>query len=331
MTAHLRANAVLIVSTLLLCSVGYPLAVYVAAFVFPTKATGGIATVDGKPIGSLLIAQEFKGNEYFQPRPSAVGYNASGSGGSNFGPNNPKLRGRVAQQLGPIVKYRHGQPVGPDIEKWFKEKPDRLKDWADKYPTLAGAWLAADPLNTEYVTQWLKDHPEIAESWKKAHPDATDGPKPEDVLGDFFASFAAAHPGAIPDIVEMKKDDKVEKKIEPVEKGDNVQALFFDMWLQEHPKEATEIEPVPADMVTTSGSGLDPHITLRNARYQLERVAGAWAGKTGLDGMPEVRTHILLVLNEKAFTPLLGFGGEPLVNVLEVNLALHERFGSIVK
>ena len=46
---------------------------------------------------------------------------------------------------------------------------------------------------------------------------------------------------------------------------------------------------VPGDMVTTSGSGLDPHITLENAEYQLDRVASKWAADTKRDPA-EVRT-----------------------------------------
>ena len=51
------------------------------------------------------------------------------------------------------------------------------------------------------------------------------------------------------------------------------------MWLQEHPD--ADLERVPADMVMASGSGLDPDITLDNALWQLDRVAAAWAKKTG--------------------------------------------------
>src|SRR5262249_28196251 len=57
-----------------------------------------------------------------------------------------------------------------------------------------------------------------------------------------------------------------------------VQSYFFDLWLQANPK--VVLEQVPADMVMSSGSGLDPHITLKNARYQLKnRVAEKQAQK----------------------------------------------------
>ena len=78
-------------------------------------------------------------------------------------------------------------------------------------------------------------------------------------------------------------------------------------------------------MVTTSGSGLDPHITLRNALsvYQLDRVAAARAGKRPV---AVVREDIARLIEKQSFTPLSGLAGEPLVNVLELNLALDAQF-----
>ena len=97
-----------------------------------------------------------------------------------------------------------------------------------------------------------------------------------------------------------------------------------------HPDKAVNIDPVPADMVTASGSGLDPHITLRNARYQLPRVAKGWKAKNEKLDEIKVREEIARLLDEKKFKAL-GTVGEDLVNVLEVNLALRERFGAAAK
>jgi K+-transporting ATPase ATPase C chain len=191
MTKHLRANLLLLGLTVVVGSVLYPLAILgIGQGLFPTRASGGIvAGPDGQPVGSRLVAQEFKGDEWFQPRPSAVGYTANASGGSNLGANNPKLRERV-----------------------------------------------------------------------------------EDTL-----------------------------------------------------KGRSEKNGVPADAVTASGSGLDPHITLKNAGGQLDRVVAAWAEKKKLDPT-QVRSTAEVVLKEAAFEPLAGLvGGEPLVNVLEVNLELTRR------
>lgn len=51
---------------------------------FPQKASGGIVTVDGKPSGADLIAQEFTSDKFFWGRPSAAGYNGALSSGSNY-------------------------------------------------------------------------------------------------------------------------------------------------------------------------------------------------------------------------------------------------------
>jgi K+-transporting ATPase ATPase C chain len=74
--------------------------------------------------------------------------------------------------------------------------------------------------------------------------------------------------------------------------------------------------PVPADAVTASASGLDPHISLRNAELQTPRVARA-------RGLAEDRVRELIRANTDA--PSLGFLGEPGVNVLGLNLALDRQ------
>jgi K+-transporting ATPase ATPase C chain len=321
--------------TLLLCCVLYPLVLLgIGQGLFPGKAQGSlILDKDGKPIGSSLIAQPFTGDEYFQPRPSAASYNGAASGASNWGASNYQLRDRVARALGPIVKYRSGpkkgQLVAPEIEKWFQHdrfqgKPGIVAQWAQAHPASAQAWAKADKLNAEYVAAWQQAHPNEAAQWIQENP-GTPEPKPEDLAVVFFTSYSQANPGTFPSAVEHKTPGgKTEKRIEPVKEGADIQG-FFDLWRQDHPE--VELEDVPADMVMASGSGLDPHITFKNALYQLDRVAAKWAKDMKRD---EARVHkeIESLLREKAQAPLGGLIGVDLINVLEVNLALRERFGS---
>ena len=354
---HIRSNVVLLALTLAICCVAYPAVLWAfGKVVFPSKAEGNLLTVkdaDGKErvVGSRQIAQPFTSDEYFWPRPSAASYNAAAAGGSNWGANNPKLRDRVAQQLGPIIQYKKGsrsagtgsEPRTPqqDIEAWFVAKPDRAADWAGEYSVAATNWAKTDyaaktstteekyGLQGEYIRDWAKQHQEVVEEWKKANPTKTDEPKPEDLVGNFFTSFAKVHPGKWPVVVEGKAaDGTVEKRIEPGSPNAVVHANFFDMWLQDpdnHAKVAN-LEPVPADMVTASGAGLDPHITQRNALsvYQLDRVA---AKRTPAGGdVEKTKQNIAELVRKQSFTPLTGLVGEPLVNVLELNVELDQKY-----
>jgi K+-transporting ATPase ATPase C chain len=349
---HLRTNLLLLALTPVICCGIYPLALWaVGHAAFPGEAEGSLVRVKGadgteRIVGSSLVAQKFTADEYFWPRPSAADYNAAAAGGSNYGANNPKLRDRVAQQLGPIVRYRTGSPSAgagsqsrtpqQDIGAWFTAKPDRAADWAGEYSVAAAGWAKTDfakdkyGLPGEYVARWAKDHPEVVDEWKKANPSKKgDEPKPEDLVAFFFASFAKAHPGKWPAVVEAKQaDGSVVKRVEPAAPDSVVHAAFFDMWLQDptNRSEVADLEPGPADMVTASGGGLDPHITLRNALsvYQLDRVAAKRTPPGGDAGT--VREGVAALARARSFTPLSGLVGEPLVNVLELNAELDRQF-----
>jgi K+-transporting ATPase ATPase C chain len=319
-----------------LCCVIYPAVLLVIGqTVFHDKAEGSlIRDKSGNAIGSSLIAQPFTGEGYFQPRPSAVSYNAAGSGASNWGGNNYLLRDRVARLIGPIVKYRSGpkkgQLAGPDVESWFQQdlyqgQPGIVAQWAAAHSSIAAGWAKTDqhPLEAAYVMTWMNDHPMELAQWKKDNP-AKAEPKAEDLAVAFFTGFSKEHPGALPVAVESADaDGKTGKRIAPAKQSSDIQAIFFDMWRQEHAD--ADLELVPADMVMASGSGLDPHITIKNALYQLDRVATKRAADVNRD-VAEVRKEIEDLLNKNKSAPLGGLVGVDLVNVLEINLALREKY-----
>lgn len=174
----------------LLVGVLYPLLITgVCQVLFPHQANGSLIASGDKVIGSELIGQNFTKPEYFQPRPSGAGndgYDATSSGGSNYGPTNQKLIDRVKAS----------------VEKFRKENP--------------------------------------------------------------------GYQG-----------------------------------------------PIPADLVTASGSGLDPHLSPDSALAQVARIAKA-------RGVPADQLNQLVA----RFTepPDLGLLGEPRVNVLKLNLALDQQY-----
>lgn len=92
--ASLRTAAV----TLAICVAGYTGVILGIAQMFtPATAEGSFITVGDQVVGSRLIAQNFTEPRYFWPRPSAVGYNGAGAGGSNKSPTSPDLTARARQ------------------------------------------------------------------------------------------------------------------------------------------------------------------------------------------------------------------------------------------
>jgi len=128
-------------------------------------------------------------------------------------------------------------------------------------------------------------------------PSATTAPDPNDPTKTVPAPYNAANSGG--------------SNLGPSNKAliDRVQG-DIDALKKENPN-----VPVPVDLVTTSASGLDPHISPEAALFQVSRIAKA-------RNLPEDRVRQLVVDNTEG--RLFGLLGEPRVNVLQLNLALDQ-------
>lgn len=182
MRHHILPSLLLSAFLIVLCSVIYTAAVWGVAQAAPNRGEGNTIEQNGRKYYANL-GQAFSDDRYFWSRPSAVGYNAAGSAGSNKGPSNPDYLAQVQARID---------------------------------------------------------------------------------------TFLVHHPG--------------------VSKAE-----------------------IPSDLVTASGSGLDPHISPEGARVQVARVAR-------VRGLNE--THVLALVQQHTEGPWLGLFGPSRVNVLQLNLAL---------
>lgn len=97
-SANLRPAVGLALVMLAICGGIYSATVTgISGALFPQQANGSLISHNGKLVGSALVAQPFSAEHYFHGRPSSVGTDPMGTGGSNLAPSNPELRQRVAQ------------------------------------------------------------------------------------------------------------------------------------------------------------------------------------------------------------------------------------------
>ena len=128
MTSFLRrvlwpAITILVAMTIV-TGVAYPAVVTVIAQVaFPSQANGSLIVVDGTTVGSSLIGQAFSDPKYFWGRLSAagatdenpLGYDASGSAGSNLGPTSADLIQRISDQVDELRAANGDRPIPVDM------------------------------------------------------------------------------------------------------------------------------------------------------------------------------------------------------------------------
>jgi potassium-transporting ATPase KdpC subunit len=182
-----------LIATLLLAAltgIAYPLVMTgIGQVAFAHDANGSLVEVNGQPVGSTLIGQQWTGSQWFYGRPSAVQNDAATSSGTNLGPRSQQLADDIAARAAAILKVE--SPYTPGL-------------------------TTAD---------------------------------------------------------------------------------------------------IPVDLLTASGSGLDPDVSVAAARFQAPRIAS-------VRGLP--LDQVMSLIDAHTAQKTLGFLGEPRVNVLELNLALQE-------
>jgi K+-transporting ATPase ATPase C chain len=130
MLREIRPAILVLLLLTAITGLAYPLAMTaIAGVIFPKQAQGSLIEKDGKVIGSALIGQEFKGDQYFHGRPSATlgpdpadasktvsaPYNAANSGGSNLAPTSKALNDRVKEDVGKLKAENPSAPVPVDL------------------------------------------------------------------------------------------------------------------------------------------------------------------------------------------------------------------------
>lgn len=297
---HWAAARALLVLTAI-TGIAYPLFIWVVAQLpgLRDNANGSIIEVDGKPVGSSLIGQLFTdsdGNplpQYFQSRPSVAGdgYDPMATSASNLGPES--------------IIDTPGDPSLPEDDNGNRAG-NRAGYRASLLTLVCGRSHAAADL------------------------EGVDGSRPfctDDGLGAVLSVIGTRDSGG-----NVVSPTRVVSVNEPCETnptpflatydGVDVECATFgeDYSIGQIVPirgPAPQDPVVPADAVTASGSGLDPHISPAFAELQVQRVARA-RGVT-----PEQVQRLVLDSRDGRG---LGFLGEARVNVLELNIALDEKY-----
>ena len=108
MKQHIFPAIRLTIVTIVFFCVVYTFVIWAIAQLGPAKGDGETVKVNGKVVGYALEGQNFSNDKYFWSRPSAVGYNAAGSGGSNKGPSNPDYLKDVQSRIDTFLVHNPG-------------------------------------------------------------------------------------------------------------------------------------------------------------------------------------------------------------------------------
>jgi potassium-transporting ATPase KdpC subunit len=119
MVKNLIIAVLMTIVTTVIFGLAYPLVVTgLAQVLFRDKANGQLIERNGQVVGSRIIGQPFSSPGYFRSRPSAagtVGYDATASSGSNYGPTNKKLIDRVKADVEKLQAENPGKPIPADL------------------------------------------------------------------------------------------------------------------------------------------------------------------------------------------------------------------------
>ena len=111
MKKYLLPSLKLTLVFMVICSLLYPLLIAGIGRFSPGKGKGETVMANGKVVGYALIGQKFDQDKYFWSRPSAAGYNAAGSSGSNKGPTNPDYLKDVQSKIDSFLVHN------PEVKK----------------------------------------------------------------------------------------------------------------------------------------------------------------------------------------------------------------------
>ncbi|PYX90711.1 MAG: potassium-transporting ATPase subunit C [Acidobacteria bacterium] len=118
MKKNLIISVLMTIATTILLGIIYPLVVTgLSQVLFPKKANGQLIEANGKIVGSSIIGQAFSSPAYFHSRPSAagIGYDATASNGSQWGPTNQKLVDRVKGDVATAQSENPAMPIPIDL------------------------------------------------------------------------------------------------------------------------------------------------------------------------------------------------------------------------
>ncbi len=280
----------------------YPLFVWGIALLpgLHVKAQGSILSASGKPVGSKLIGQLFTdkdGNplrQYFQSRPSAAGtgYDPTASGATNLGPESI-----VDTPADPTKLIPGTDPSAAGFKPSLLTQVCSRSIAIGKLENVDGSRPFCTGGGTGAVLSVIGPR---NRSGNVTHPTQV-----------VSVNQPCAKPGSIPTAVFQQLFEGV--RVTCAQYGQDYSIGQVVPIRGSAPDQSS----VPADAVTASGSGLDPDISPAYAEIQVARVASARGISVG-----QARDAV----RHNQHGRLFGFVGEPVVNVLAVNLELDRNF-----